>query len=48
MKMVVHSPTIMLIASNLDLFCDVKILQSLVCFVPTLESEYTNEICPTM
>jgi hypothetical protein len=38
MKMVVHSPTIMLVASNLDLFCDVEILQSLVCFVPMLES----------
>ncbi len=37
MKMALDSPTIALATSNLELFCDVEILLSLVCLVPMLE-----------
>jgi predicted glycosyltransferase involved in capsule biosynthesis len=37
MKMALDFPTIALATSNLELFCDVEILLSLVCFVPMLE-----------
>jgi hypothetical protein len=36
MKTALDSPTIALVASNLELLCDVEILLSLVCFVPML------------
>lgn len=37
MKTALDSPTIALVASNLELLCDVEILLSLVCLVPMLE-----------
>jgi hypothetical protein len=37
MKMALDSPTITLVASNLELICDVEILLSLVCLVIILE-----------